>query len=228
MMTELTVGDAISLVRKNLDEVDINGSSMFSQDGDNDDMDALVKRNLPEAINAVHLSAPAHLLEGATPQEWGKAATILSVERDGICRFSINDKDFLRLTSFRAKDSSIVVTDVLEEASAEGRKQLNKYIRGTFDRPRIVREQGTAEPTFKYYSLSRQRMERFPFSPDREDFIAELSYVQRQYFDGEVVSRPISVRLRQNIVDYITGLVMVAYGDQRAETFFNRASNFNV
>ena len=152
-MVTLSPSDAVALVRKNLDEIAPNGSAMYDPDntyGDNASMDDIIRRNLPEAINAVNTAAPAQLLEGKSV-----SASNPSVSSDGVLSFSLPEGSrFLRLVAFQASDSPIVVTDVLPEASGEGHKQLNRYIRGRYDRPRLVLLQGRhTEPEFKYYSL---------------------------------------------------------------------------
>ena len=133
-MTTITVSSAVELVRKNLEELDTNSSDMLSDYEDNSSLDSIIKRNLPEAINAVGLAAPVALLEGVSV-----SAASPSVSEDGVLSFSLAaDSKFLRLVAFRAADSGIVVTDPIPEAGPEGRKQLNKYVRGRFDRPRLV------------------------------------------------------------------------------------------
>ncbi len=230
-MTTLSVDDAVLLVRKNLDELDENGSGLLSEDGDNTEMNKLIAVNLPEAINAVHLAAPAYLLEGKTPEIINEAIIGISLDDDGVFRFSLDlrGETFLRLSSLRMVDSPIVVTDVLEESSPEGRKQLNPFVRGTFDRPRLVREQAGTVARFRYYSISKAfRDANLEYEGDiaADMLVKEFSYVPRVEYEENAESYGISVRLKQNIIDYLTGLIMVIYGDNRSEGFFNRAQNF--
>ena len=163
---------------------------------------------LPEAINMVHLSAPVHLLEG-------KSGTVTSPSiSDGVLSFSTNN--FLRLVSFRASDSDIVVTDLIPEASPEGRKQLNPYIRGRYDRPRLVRLQ--AQDSFKYYSLKA--------STTAAGAVSVFLVVEEQTYSADAASYEISYRLRQNIIDCLTAKVMETYNDQRAQSFYHKAIDF--
>ena len=220
-MVTITPADAVALVRRNLDEMETNGSQMFTEDyEDNDAVDNLIRANLPEAINAVHLSAPVQLLEG-------KDATIAagaSVSTDGVLSFSLGeDSRYLRLVAFKAADSGIVVTDTIPEASPEGRKQLNRYVRGRFDRPRLVLLQGRhTEPAFKYYSLANPDA----YSSSPASAISLCSYVQEQVFSDSAESYDISRRLRQNIIDWLTAKVMETYSDQRAQAYYQKASIF--
>ena len=223
-MTTLTPSDAVSLVRKNLDELDPNGSVMYDPDnayGDNASLDDTIKRMLPEAVNAVHLAAPVQLLEG-------KSATIAapSVSDDGVLSFSLGSgSKYLRLVAFRAADSAVVVTDTIPEASPEGRKQLNKYVRGRYDRPRLVLLQGRhTEPAFKYYTISD--LETYSASP--ETAIALCTYVEEQFYASDATGYDISRRLRQNIIDYLTARVMETFSDPRAQSWYQKANTYST
>lgn len=223
-MTSLLITDAVELVRKNLDELDPNGSIMFQDEngsaaehGDNASLDDVVRRSLPEAINDVQLAAPTQLLEGEEVTASGPA-----VSEDGILSFSLPEgSKFLRLVAFRAADSGIVVTDPLPEASPEGRKQLNKYVRGRYDRPRLVLLQGRhTEPAFKYYSM------KDGYDGAAADAIAQLSIVEEQFYASDATGYLISRRLRQNIIDLLTAKVMETRGDQLAQSYYQKANNF--
>lgn len=218
-MVTLSPSDAVTLVRKNLDELDPNGSVMYDPDdshGDNASLDDIIRRMLPEAVNEVHLAAPTQLLEG-------KAVTVVDPAiSEGVLSFSLGaDSKYLRLVAFRAADSGIVVTDPLPEASPEGRKQLNKYIRGRYDRPRLVLLQGRhTGPAFKYYSMSDG------YGGTAADAIAQLSIVEEQFYSADATGYEISRRLRQNIIDALTAKVLETYSDQRAQAFYQKANNF--
>jgi len=206
-MTTITPAAAVVLVRKNLDELDPNGSVMYSGE-DNTSLDNIIKRMLPEAINMVHLAAPIQMLEG-------KQGTISNPSvTDGVLSFSTNN--FLRLVSFKASDSDIVITDPIPEASPEGRKQLNPYIRGRYDRPRLVRLQ--AQDSFRYYSLKE--------ATTASDAVSVFLVVEEQTYNADAANYEISYRLRQNIIDCLTAKVMETYNDQRAQSFYQKANDF--
>ena len=228
-MITLRVSDAVELVRKNLDELDPNGSIMMDDEngsadeyGDNMSLDDIVARTLPEAINAVHLSAPVQLLEGKAVAD--EDLVSVSVQADGILSFALTtDSHYLRLVAFEAADSDIVVTDVLGEATPEGRKQLNPYIRGRADRPRLVLSQGQhTGPVFKYYTLT----DAADYAEDASEAIEQLSYIKEQFFADTATDYPISRRLRQNIIDCLTAMVLETYSDQRAQSFYQRANSY--
>lgn len=242
-MANLSFTDVRSLVRKNLDEQDPNGSIMYQDEngssaayGDNASLDSIIEHDLPEAINAVHKAAPVWLLEGKDIDigdiAFNGSTPIIAMESDGVLSFTLKeDTKYLRLVAFRAADSGIVVTDAIPEASPEGRKQLNQYIRGRKDRPRLVQLQGEhSGPSFKYYSIETASTDTSdPFSA-----IAEMVYVQEQFYSAPTDSGstevyppyPISRRLRQNIVDYLTAMVMETYGFQNTQAYYQKALTF--
>lgn len=244
-MVNLSTSDARILVRKNLDEQDPNGSVMYADEngsssdyGDNESLDKIIARNLPEAINAIHKTAPVWLLEGvaltlldiATETEGQTTTSLIDISTDGVLSFTMKDTtDYLRLVSFRAADSLVTVTDVIPEASPEGRKQLNQYIRGRHDRPRLVQLQGRhTGPSFKYFTVTTPA----DYSSNPFTAIAQMQYVQEQFYitPTELVpdpAYPISRRLRQNIVDYLTAMVMDTFGDQRSQAYYQKASMYN-
>lgn len=229
-MVTLTPATAITLVRKNLDEAGLNESVMYTdENNDNLSLDDLVRKNLPEAINITHLAAPVWLLEGipyqfsATTRPEGETCQIL---QGGILEFSPSKaSNFLRLVAFKAADSGIVVTDVLNEASPEGRKQLNPVIRGRYDRPRLVRLQGeVSPPRFRYYTL---RESSYNNGTNPAGLIDSFSFVREQAYIPQASGYDISRLLRQNIIDQLTAMVLATYKDQTLQQYFQgRANSF--
>jgi hypothetical protein len=228
MMTDLSISEVVEAVRKNLDELDPNGNAsvMYTDEAsDNESLTDVIARFIPEAINAIHMAAPVALLEG---KDFVVGDLDSVTEDGGVLAVTLDDgTDFLRLVAFRAKDSAIVVTDAIPEASAEGRKQLNPYIRGRYDRPRLVQLQGAhTGPSFKYYTLDTEGSGYSGYHTTPSSAIAQLTFIQEQFYDEDAEDYPISRRLRQNIIDYVTASVMVTYNDQRAQTYFEKANNF--
>ena len=229
-MLTLSTSDAITLVRKNLDEADPNGSIMYDNEngssanyGDNNSMDDIIKKCLPEAINIVQLAAPVTMLEGVEVSSFTDTSLaaktlgkVLSFTPSGV-------SDYLRLVAFKAADSDIVITDAIPEASAEGRKQHNPYVMGTYDRPRLVILQGdhTTGPSFRYYSMKPT------FSADNiATAISLFLYVKQNIYAAATTSYSFSRLLRQNVIDQLTGMVLQIYNDQRAQFFLQRANIF--
>ena len=225
--TTLSVSDAKALVRRNLDELDPNGSIMYTDNngsssdyGDNSSLDNIIARYLPDAINQVHEAAPASLLEG----EEGSAAHI-GIEGKVLSFDIAAAQKYLRLVAFQAKDSNIVITEPVAEASPEGRKQQNQYIRGTKDRPRLVQMQGQKDGTtsFKYYTTDVDSS-----TTTQLGTIERLLIIKRQEYGDAATEYSISFRLRQNIIDLLTARVLEAFNDQRAQNFINKANNFTT
>ena len=137
-MISLTLSNAFEFVRKSLDELDLDnniGAAILQEDKD---LYRLIESTIEEVVLDVHQKAPAVLVDGITAEiskDMGEVATIEEV----------------------AEDSSVVVTELLAEDSAEAHKQNDKYIRGTADSPRAVllkKGAGNKLPKIKYYTLT--------------------------------------------------------------------------
>lgn len=225
-MTPITPADAIAAVRKNLDEQGLNESVMYNdENADNDSMDSIIAKTLPEAINEIHRIAPVYLLEGDSlverndNQESESSSSQQDVSISGrVLLFSVPDT-CLRLAAFQAADSDIVVTDVIPEASAEGRKQLNPYIRGTYDNPRMVKVQGKGGPmSFRYYSLKDSSFDNHP-----TDAISRLEVIyQAVYNDQEGASYQASTELVDSIMYQLTAMVLAIYGQAEMANYFTQ------
>ena len=220
-MATLSIATAKKLVRKNLDELEPNGSVMYQDEyNDNQSLDDIIARNLPEAINAVHKAAPVQLLQGEN-------VTLIYTPlppntMGGVCEFTTDGSvgQIMRVVACRAADSVITLTDYTPEASVEGQKQNNPYIRGTYDRPVLVRCQSSPS-MWRYYSLKDT-------TENTTGVIAVFQAIyQKEYNETTPASSYfISSLLQQNIIDYLTALVMETYNDQRAQGFFTRANQF--
>ena len=226
-MINLTPDNAVTFVRRNLDEMAANGSSMILTDetGDNASLDDIIKRNIPEAINSICLTAPVPLLEGVQAQlSDDDTYAQVTVANDGVVTIQMkNTADFLRLVAFQAEDSPFVVTEVLLEASPEARKQQNPYIRGTYDKPRMVLSQGTnGAPLLHYYTVK----DATHYDSDPTDAVAQFKYVKRAEYADNADSYPVPEALLQNVIDYLTALVMTTYKDDRAQLYFQKAKQF--
>lgn len=144
-MITLTNDYAIAAVRKNLDEQGLNDPSMFGESVDDIEMDSVIRKTIPEAIDAVNAVAPIGTLDRIE-----SAYTEESVV-DGVLSFH-TDKPVLRIVNLKAADSNVAVADFVPEASAIGRMQLNKHVRGASDNPVLVMKNGTRKD-FRYYTV---------------------------------------------------------------------------
>lgn len=215
-MITITPTDAVALVRKNLDEQEINASALYvsgSPDtADNDSLDEVIKKTLPEAVNAMHRQADARLLEGV-------AGTLTGVTfSSNVLSFSVS-QNILRLVAFQAKDSPVVLGEWVEEYSAEGRKQLNPYVCGTYDDPCLVRLQGSR--SFRYYSLLPATVTTYATNP--AGAISQCMIVPEQTLGA---SYSISTLLREPMLLHLTGMVLSIYGEtDKANYFFTKANS---
>lgn len=206
---------AVLLVRKNLDEVQGNDSDMAGlNDIDSDNFEEIVRNTLPDAINDIHLLAPASLLSGRVLSEGD--INDMTFE-DNVLTIPVTG--FLRLVAFQPIDSPYVVTDPVAEYSAEGRMQLNRYTRATPDRPVLVKVQGTDNEVeengrtfFKYYGMSTF------VGP----YVKVFRYVER--CKVEDADYYVSELLVDKVVDRLTGMVAAIFNDSRADYFLKRSS----
>ena len=167
-MVKLFVDDAVSLVRKNMDEVDIGTEGML-QEPDTTALDEVIRRTLPEAVNAVNRMVPPDRLQGVDVRSVYDAGTQeshnyksdyknITIHSDGSVDVTL-DKDsvgpWLRLVSLKATDSKVVQMWAVPEVSPIGRMQLNPYVCGRYDNPVMVQLQGEALK-FTYYSLKEE------------------------------------------------------------------------
>lgn len=215
-MNTISTSTAIEFVRKNLDELRLNGSgiAMIDDLSDSEDLDNTIKATLPEAINFIHLSAPAALLEGLDA-----ANTATRVGTSPIVEIKTTNMDFLRLVRFKMKDSPYTIDRIITENSIEGRMQVNPYTRGTADNPKLVLLSGSAvsNPSFRYYSLKDStinvEVEAFEYVP-----------LQKAGEDnnGEFY---LAAGLEEYVCNYLTGMVLDIYKEnQLAQVFYAKAS----
>jgi len=213
-MKTLSVAQAIALVRRNLDEQGLNESVMYGdENGDNASLDALIAKTLPEAVNEIHETAPVQLLDADSAEA---AHLAVSYEPSARSLLLFPGQDYLRLVAFQAADSPVVVAETISEASAEGRKQLNPYTRGTWDKPRIVQLQGLTEPCLVYYSLRSDA-----YSQNPKAAVAQLRTVSRLAYDESAEGYPVSAELADSIIDRLTAMVLAILGNTDAATYFN-------
>lgn len=171
-MYQLSINSATSFVRTALDELTTVEEIGMLVDADAVNLQRLVVNSICEAVVKTHMGASPSMISGivatvskaeeeANPvaEEEANPETeedpVFSTELDsGVVTITML-KDTLRVVSVQAEDSPVVVCNIYPEHSAEGRKQLNKYVRGVSDDPRVVMQKrwsDTYKPILKYYS----------------------------------------------------------------------------
>ena len=199
-MYPLTVKAALAYVRRTIDELtsveDIG--MLVSPDAVN--LHKIVEGSMVEAVLKTYEMAPAETLEGFV----GKNSSdyIVSDLYEGVATIDIR-VPVARVLSLRCSDSAITLSDFLPENSAEARKQLNTYIRGTYDDPRVVVQKiwkGDNMPTLKYYTTTAESLEEVGF------IIEFLPYPELE--EGVV---QIASRMEYPVLNNIVALVLDAY-----------------
>lgn len=169
-MYQLSINSATSFVRTALDELTTVEEIGMLVDADAVNLQRLVVNSICEAVVKTHMGASPSMISGivatvskAKEEEANPEAEedpVFSTELDptsGVVTITML-KDTLRVVSVQAEDSPVVVCNIYPEHSAEGRKQLNKYVRGVSDDPRVVMQKrwsDTYKPILKYYSTEQ-------------------------------------------------------------------------
>lgn len=217
-MTTITPSEAIAAVRKNLDEQEINAAALYPSGNpdtsDNDSLDSIITKTLPEAINAVQGEAPLAMLEGVAGIPTGASFA------NNVLSFSFTTAQILRLVAFQAVDSAVVLGEFTPEYSPEGRKQQNPYVRGTYDDPVLVKIQGKQQ--FRYYSVLPATVTTYTSTP--ASAISRFDYVPRQEYAANAVSYSVADLLKESALLHLTGMVLAIYGESdKAQYFFSKA-----
>jgi hypothetical protein len=151
-MQTLSLDKAHLYVVQALDELkSLEGSTMLGTD--ELDTKKLVDGYIVEAVLKSHKDAPSYLLDGKT-----EAAFTATIQEDLSVKIVMTQTS-ARLVSFKASDSPTVVTDYAPEESPIGRMQNNKYVRGTYDDPRLIVKKVWAagkKPEYVYYSVKEK------------------------------------------------------------------------
>lgn len=166
-MYQLSINSATSFVRTALDELTTVEEIGMLVDADAVNLQRLVVNSICEAVVKTHMGASPSMISGivATVSKAKEEEANPEAEEDPVFETELDTtsgvvtitmlKDTLRVVSVQAEDSPVVVCNIYPEHSAEGRKQLNKYVRGVSDDPRVVMQKrwsDTYKPILKYYS----------------------------------------------------------------------------
>ena len=197
-MYQLSIISATSFARTALDELETVEEIGLLVDADAVNLHRIVSNSICEAVVTTHKGAAPHLLSGIVetvnpkaeedapetedyPEEEEEPAFSAELQ-EGVVTITML-KDTLRVVSVNAADSLVVVGNIYPELSAEGRKQLSKYVRGVADDPRVIMQQrwsDTYRPVLKYYSTTAtacpgMTVEYIPYPQIKED-VVEISH----------------------------------------------------
>lgn len=196
-MLSLTLSNAFEFVRKSLDELDLDnniGASVLQEDKD---LYRLIESTIEEVVLDVHQKAPAVLVDGITAEISNDSNEVATMEvAEKVATISMK-QDTARIVSLQAEDSSVVVTELLAEDSAEAHKQNNKYIRGTADSPRAVllkKGAGNKLPKIKYYTLSDENKK------------ITIEYIPYPKVEGEAIN--VSWQLYYPVLNWLVAAIL--------------------
>ena len=215
-MFPLTVKGALAYVRKAIDELtsveDIG--MLVSPDAVN--LHRLVEGCMVEAVLKTYAQAPAASMEGVVAEE--ESDYKLIGLKDGVVTISF-ETPIARMLSLRCVDSEIIVSDLVPENSAEARKQLNKYVRGTFDDPRVVLQKvwnGDNMPILKYYTTTKEGLDEVSFDIEVLPYPALVEGVVQ-----------IAARMEYPVLNNIVALVLDSYAQtELADRFRAKAKEY--
>jgi hypothetical protein len=193
-MYQLSINSATSFVRTALDELTTVEEIGMLVDADAVNLQRLVVNFICEAVVKTHMGASPSMISGivATVSKAKEEEANPEAEEDPVFEMELDStsgvvtitmlKDTLRVVSVQAQDSPVVVCNIYPEHSAEGRKQLNKYVRGVSDDPRVVMQKrwsDTYKPILKYYSTEQTTcpeitLEYIPY-PVLQDAMVDVS-----------------------------------------------------
>lgn len=209
-MLSVTKAQMEAYVRRSLDEMGVDASMELSGQDDTA-LGEIVSGCAPEAIRTVHLQAPAGLVEG-------NAVTPTVTLDETVARLSFGTKRLLRIVRCKSADSAYTVDGVTLERSVLGRMQLDKYTRGTYDKPVLVllSESVDFKPVLRYYSL-------------RADTVTPAFIVSAvPYPEDTAASWEISPPLKDAVFNYVTALTLLSLDRRdRAEELFKRAASLS-
>ena len=159
------------------------------------DLHRLVEGAIVEAVIKTHDNAPSVMIDGMAAQK----GTDYTVKLQNNVATITMLKDTLRIASIKGSDSEIVVCDLIPEDSAEGRKQLDKYVRGIPDDPRVVLAKDWSDnhkPILRYYTAKQKEGE----------YDLTLTYVPYPEIDETIVM--ICPRLEYAVLNEIVAMVL--------------------
>lgn len=220
-MKTIDIATLTDVVRTNLDELGVN-ESMMLEGSDDVMLDNLVEKVMGKCADEVHMAAPVHLLDGRSPTaSYAASGKILAI--------SIHE-NVLRLVAFKASDSDYVVTETIPEAFPEARMQLDPYVQGTYDSPKIVWKQGVLALSqsissldignieLRYYSLKSEVKQ----GEDASDKVDYCLCVPAQFGRGDDVE--VSEKVIYNFYNLVTADILTILGEMdKAQIYYNKA-----
>lgn len=213
-MYSLTVKGAFAYVRRAIDELTSAEEIGHLVEPDAIDLHRLVEGAMVEAVVKAYSLAPGLALEGEIAVKGQDYELEL---KDGVVTISMLTPT-ARVVSVQCKDSEVRLSDLIPENSAEGRKQLNKYIRGTYDDPRLVllkQWKGDNMPRMRYYTTTLEK----------NDLDFDIEFLPYPVLEEGVVK--IASRLEYAVLNLIVASVLDSFEElDAAERFRIKAKEY--
>lgn len=213
-MFQLTVKAALAYVRRAIDELTSAEEIGHLTEPDAIDLHRLVEGAMVEAVVKAYTLAPALSLEGETAAELKDYTLDL---KDGVVTITMLTPTS-RVLSVKCADSEVVLSDLIPENSAEGRKQLNKYVRGTYDDPRLVllkKWNGDHMPRMKYYTTTLAE----------EELSFDIEFLPYPSLEEGVVK--VASRLEYAVLNFIVASVLDSFRElDAAERYRVKAKEY--
>lgn len=197
-MFQLGISAACAYVRKSLDELTSVEDIGMLASPDAIDLHKIVEASIVEAAVRVHEKASSLVMEGVKGSKGTDYDTSMNADKSVSVTVL---KPAVRILSLKASDSDIVITEFIPEDSAEGRKQRNPHVRGTYDDPRAILMKvwnGDHRPVMTYY-CAKDSLPEFTFE-----------YVPYPVIEEAVVE--ICPRLEYAVLNELTAMVMDSLG----------------
>lgn len=213
-MFQLTVKAALAYVRRAIDELTSAEEIGHLTEPDAIDLHRLVEGAMVEAVVKAYTLAPALSLEGETAAELKDYTLDL---KDGVVTITMLTPTS-RVLSVKCADSEVILSDLIPENSAEGRKQLNKYVRGTYDDPRLVllkKWNGDHMPRMKYYTTTLAE----------EELSFDIEFLPYPSLEEGVVK--VASRLEYAVLNFIVASVLDSFRElDAAERYRVKAKEY--
>lgn len=192
-MQKLSLISAHEYVLQVLDEIKNSDDFSMLEGAEGLDTMKLTEGFIIEAVIKAHKDAPSLLLDGKV----GEAEDYSAEVKEHVADIKML-QEAIRLVSIKASDSPFVVADYASEESPIGRMQNNKYVRGTYDDPRLIVKKiwkNERMPEFYYYSTK----------DDTATFTVE--YIPYPTYPSEV---EISDKLKYAVLSLLVSMVLNA------------------
>ena len=231
-MYQLTVNAARDYVRRALDELTSVEDIGMLVSPDALDLNKLVEGCIIEAVVKVHSNAPVVLIDGISGK---KGEDFDANVIDGVITMTMK-KDTLRIASVKVSDSEHTITEFYPEDGPVARMQLDGYVRGVADDPKVIvakKKAGNYLPILRYYSTTKHNVykdeqeasagEVGKEESEKGDYvIVDIEYMPYPTIENDIVH--ISPLLEYPVLNEITAMVLDSVNEHEKAQIFRAKS----